>query len=123
MKATTKPFGKMRDIPQSIVRFSILPLLLVSEFVYFLTFFIISDQCTGSSSGYLSKMLICQDVWWVIFRVDFIWVSGLILIIWVAIHKTKYPVWFRVMALLYLLIVRFVAIWLSSIIQVKPFIT
>ena len=68
-------------------------------------------------------MWICrQGISFPILCVDSLVVNGVILFVWIAMHKEKYINWFRIAALLYVLVFRFVAIELLSNIQAIPFI-
>lgn len=66
-------------------------------------------------------MLICQEGWNCFFGLDFLVVSGVIFFIWIFRYQVRYIAFLRVVFLLYLLVFRFLAIWLSGFIQVQPF--
>ena len=112
----------MQRVVREISRFSILPILFISEIVYFFYYIVVRDQCTGTNSGYFSTMLICQRVWNCFFGLDFLIVSGVILFIWIFHYQVRYIGLLRAIFLLHLLIFRYMAIWLSSFIQVQPFV-
>lgn len=84
----------------SFIRYSILPVVLVSEFLYFFVFLGWSDQCTGTSSGYFATMLICQKVWSNFFFADFLLVSSFITTVWIGKHRAKYINVFRIISLI-----------------------
>ena len=104
------------------IRYSILPIVLAAEFFYFVYFIGWRDQCTGTSSRFFSTMLICHGVWSSFFFVDFFLVSTFVTFVWIRDHEEKYIGTFRLISLLYLLVIRFFAIWLSTSIQTRPFI-
>src|SRR5258706_2768736 len=100
-----------------VVRFSIIPILIFSQFWYLLWFFTHHDGCTGTSSAYYATMWICQGISFPILCVDSLLVNGIILFVWIAMHNEKHVNRFRIVAILYMLVFLFIAIDLLSNIQ------
>ena len=113
----------MQRVLKELVRFSIILIVLVSNLAYLLQYIVVKDGCTGTDSGYFATMLICSEKWDYFFGIDFFVFSGVILFIWIFWQQTRYIRWLRGLCLLHLLVIRFLAIWLSSFVQVRPFIT
>ncbi|OLP19258.1 hypothetical protein BST81_05715 [Leptolyngbya sp. 'hensonii'] len=107
---------------QSLIRWSILPILLIGEGSYFVAFLGAQVWFTGTSSGMYATRLICQNSWDLIFLLDSVVLNGVILVIWIARHRTPWINRLRLLCLCHIAVLRFWAIQASTEIVVKPFV-
>lgn len=103
-----------------IVRYSIVPLLLIANILYFLDWFRYASRCTGTGSARFAATYLCRGSDGVV-GLDCLGVSLLILYIWISGPNSRLMLMFRVLALAWLFIGRFLIVESMADTYVVPF--
>ena len=103
-----------------IVRYSIVPLLLVANILYFVDWIGYASRCTGTGSAYFATTYLCRKSDDVV-ALDCIGVSLLILIVWISGPNNRFMNVVRVLALVWLFIGRFLVVESMADTYVVPF--
>lgn len=104
-----------------LIRFSILPLVIASQLLYFVYFVSFAQYCTGTGSTYRATMFVCRRAHPLV-DLDCFGASFVIVVIWIWGDSLKYINLFRIIALLHLFLFRFLLVsWMAQT-QVVPFV-
>ncbi|MBE9084312.1 MULTISPECIES: hypothetical protein [unclassified Tolypothrix] len=105
------------------MKFSIIPVFLLSEAYYVLHFIGLTSWCTGTSSGYYSACYyICRQVGEWLFKLEMLLIAPLIMAIWfLTIQKQgKLIVGLRFFGIMYLLFLRFAIASMIGELKIVP---
>ena len=115
----------IRDVIKWVVRWSIIPIILVSQFLYFVAWVTIADDCTGTGRAtyFYQGRFVCaeDDLTWVIMVCDGTVINIFILLIWLFAHHFKHTRLIRILLLLYLFVFRLLLIdWMDKTYVIPP---